>query len=354
MLSALFLVVTVSIALRYRGAQAWEPSDRLTVRAAFVFFGIAALTDVAIGVQWIEGPFLMGISYAWLTVAFTAVLTRRFVRSVARVEESAERLQQAAEERTRALREKDLQLAHGGALATVGTLAAGLAHEINNPIAFISANLNHLHELCGEEGGEEEFEEVLEETREGVARIRGIVDELLRLGRRGGGRMEPVDVAGVAGSVLPIVRHEARGRARIDTAIRRTPPVLGDRGLLGQVILNLVLNAIHAIPEEGREGHVRISTDCDATHVRLQVQDDGCGIPEDVLPHIFEPFYTTKGSGKGTGLGLAITRQQVTRHGGHIDVESGPRGTVMRVTLPRADAAEPAEADVFGEAAASA
>ena len=120
---------------------------------------------------------------------------------------------------------------------------------------------------------------------------------------------------------------------------RIAPLVNGDPGRLGQVVLNLIQNAIHALTASGRTGTVRVSVAAVTGGVELVVEDDGPGIPDYVLPRIFEPFFTTKRHGEGTGLGLAVTAEIVTRHGGTIDVDTSTAGTRFRVLLP---AAEPA------------
>jgi len=295
-----------------------------------------SLGDLASGLRWVELPSLLPLGYLGFVIAFTAARLRRFVTAMTAAEARAALLERLAAQRAQMLRAKQLQLAHGERLAAAGTLAAGLAHEINNPVAFVLANLNHLQALRKEEDSADEIEEVLLETQEGVARLRGIVDELMRLARTGERGNEPADLARVVESVLPMVRHEAGGRVRIETALAATPPVLGDPRLLGQVVLNLLQNAIHALAAADQEGTVRVALAPVAAGVELSIRDDGPGIPADVLPRIFEPFFTTKTAGQGTGLGLAVTREIVSRHGGSIDVETGSAGTRFRVTLPAA------------------
>jgi signal transduction histidine kinase len=305
-----------------------------------------SLADLASGAGLIELPALFPLGQLGFVVAFTGLLLQRFVDAMAETEARALLLERRVEKRAQMLREKELQLANGERLAAAGTLAAGLAHEINNPIAFVLANLNHLQALRKEQDSETalrkepdsetEIEEVLTETQEGIQRLRAIVDELLRLARTGDRVSEPVQLARVVESVLPIVRHEARGKVRIETSLAYAPLVNGDPGRLGQVVLNLIQNAIHALSAGERGGMVRVSVAAVTGGVELLVEDDGPGIPDHVLPRIFEPFFTTKRNGEGTGLGLAVTGEIVTRHGGTIDVETSPSGTLFRVTLPAA------------------
>jgi signal transduction histidine kinase len=304
--------------------------------AAFLWLG-CALADVLSAAGLVELPSLTPLGQLGFVLAFTGLLLQRFVNAMAENEARALLLERMVEQRAQTLREKELQLAHGERLAAAGTLAAGLAHEINNPIAFVLANLNHLQALRKEKGTAAEIEEVLLETQEGIARLRTIVDELLRLARTGERVSEPVQLARVVESVLPIVRHEARGRIRIETQLAYAPVVNGDPGRLGQVVLNLIQNAIHALTASERTGTVRVSVAAVSGGVELVVEDDGPGIPDHVLPRIFEPFFTTKRHGEGTGLGLAVTAEIVSRHGGTIDVDTSPAGSRFRVVLPAAE-----------------
>ena len=306
------------------------------VTAAAALWLVCALADLTSGAGLAELPVLFPLGQLGFVVAFTAVRIRRFVTAMTRAEARTVLLERLVEQRTQALREKELQIANGERYAAAGTLAAGLAHEINNPVAFVLANLNHLQALHKEDDSADEIEEVLLETQEGVARLRGIVDELLRLARTGERGSEPVDLAKVVGSALPMVRHEANERVRIETALAAVPKVLGDPALLGQVVLNLLQNAIHALVAAGRPGCVRVVVEPAGERVELRVEDDGPGIPDSVAPRIFEPFFTTKTQGQGTGLGLAVTREIVSRHGGTIEVETGAAGTRFRVSLPAA------------------
>jgi signal transduction histidine kinase len=337
---ALLLVVFVGIVAKLFRVY-WRHRERPAtglrgVPGAALLWTACTLADIATGAGLVDWPSLMPLGSLGFVLAFTLLLLQRFVDAMAGTEARALLLERLVEQRAQMLREKELQLAQGERWAAAGTLAAGLAHEINNPIAFVLSNLNHLQALRKEEGTEGEIEEVLLETQEGIARLRGIVDELLRLARTGERVSEPVQLARVVESVLPIVRHEARGRVRIETQLAYAPLVNGDAGRLGQAILNLIQNAIHALTGSEREGTVRVSVTARGESVVLVVEDDGPGIPDHVLPRIFEPFFTTRRQGHGTGLGLSVTGEIVTRHGGSIDVETSSRGTRFIVTLPSA------------------
>jgi signal transduction histidine kinase len=329
-----FFVFAHLISMYARHRDRIGPSPRPIFISLCLWF-LCGFNDIAVTTDLYEGPFLMAPGFVAFTIAFTAILVHRFVVSVEQVEQSAETLHKLVEQRSEELRQKDLQLAHGERMATLGTLAASVAHEINNPIAFIASNLGHLESIWKQDQGQQEVEEILAETREGVDRIRVIVSELLTLARRSDGIDERVNLCSVVESVIPILNHVARHRAAIRTELNPVPDVLGDERLMGQIVLNLALNAIQAIPEGHRdENRVTISTVYEDGSVWLMTRDTGPGISEDVLPHIFDPFFTTKDKGEGTGLGLAVTHQLVTRYRGRVDVETSATGTTITVELP--------------------
>jgi signal transduction histidine kinase len=330
---ALFLPLFVELVATY-----FRNRDRVDgarpLAFALLFWALCGLNDMLAFQGWMPTMHGMALGFCWFAFIFTGLLMRRFVAAASRVEASAEALAHEVEERTRLLREKDLELAHGARMATVGALAAGLAHEINDPIAFASSNLNHLAEswrstdVTG-------FDEVLGETRDGVERVRRVVSELLRLARRAETPEGPVDLREVVNSILPIVQPEARWRARIVTQLEPVPPVRGEERLLGQVVLNLVVNAVHSLPEGQPDRYtVRIETRFREGHVLLCVQDDGPGIAQEALPHLFDPFAPPRADLGGAELGLAVTHQLVARHRGRIDVETSAQGTRFTVELP--------------------
>jgi signal transduction histidine kinase len=283
-----------------------------------------------------HGPHLMSLGFCVFACLFTALLLRRFVEASARVEASAEALRAEVDERTRRLRESDLAVAHGSRMATVGALATGLAQDIREPIDVVTNNLNQLTGRWHDTESRD-FERLLDETRESVERVRRVVSELLRLARRAEGPEGPVDLSRVVESILPIVGPESRWRARIATELHPVPPVLGEERLLGQIVLNLVVNALRSIPTGAPESHeVRIETRFADGAVLLRVHDDGPTLSPERVPGLFDPFAAPRAEGESPELGLAVTHQLVARHRGRIDVESGARGTTFSVHLPPA------------------
>ena len=234
------------------------------------------------------------------------------------------------------------QLLSADRLASVGRLAAGVGHEINNPLAFILSNLRYVHqemtELMGapSEDMRQEMIAALAEASEGAERVRLIVQDLRTLARPDDVARGPVNVAAVVRSSVKMARHETRDRARLVEDCEGVPPVHANAARLGQVFLNLIINAAHAI-EPGR-GRTMKSTS--GARVRSPPGDRGGArhggrhSPEH-LRRIFDPFFTTKPVGVGTGLGLSVCHRIITALGGDIRVESEPgRGTCFFVTLP--------------------
>jgi PAS domain S-box-containing protein len=239
-------------------------------------------------------------------------------------------------------------------LASVGTLAAGIAHEINNPLAFVLSNLGflsdefhkHLPPNPGAAGLQarlksepdlSEWRDVLEEACEGAERVRQIVRQLKTFSRPDEEHVQPLDMHAVLDSVSMMAANEIRHRAQLRRDYGDIPPVLANEGKLSQVFLNLVVNAAQAIPEGAANRHeIRLATRRDgAERVVVEVQDTGVGIAREVIDRIFDPFFTTKPVGVGTGLGLSICHSIIHGLGGEITVDSEPgRGTTFRVVLP--------------------
>ncbi len=233
----------------------------------------------------------------------------------------------------------EMQLMLADRMASVGTLAAGVAHEINNPLAFILANLEYSLAELRRAGVDPEVLRALEEARDGGLRVREIVRDLKAFSRAEDHGRDAVDLRRVLQSALGLAQNEIRHRARLELDVGDIPPVVGSEHRLGQVLLNLLINAAQAIPEGRAEENVVRATTSTAPdgRARIQISDTGSGIPPEVLPRIFDPFFTTKPVGVGTGLGLSICHGIVSGLGGEIQVESTPgQGTSFCVLLPPA------------------
>jgi PAS domain S-box-containing protein len=242
-------------------------------------------------------------------------------------------------------------------MASVGTLAAGVAHEINNPLAYLTANLAFAREELSRllANGADELEpkvagsvadarSALAEAQQGAERVRTIVRDLKTFSRVDSEDNTDVDVRQVLESTLNLATTEIRHRARLSKQFDEVPRVRANESRLGQVFLNLLVNAAQAIPGGTPERHeIRVATRVGSGgRVVVEVADTGMGIASEHLSRLFDPFFTTKEPGVGTGLGLSICHSLVASLGGEIHVESEPgKGSIFRVLLP---ASKPAEA----------
>jgi PAS domain S-box-containing protein len=246
------------------------------------------------------------------------------------------------------------QLLQRDRMAALGTLAAGVAHEINNPLTYLLVNVDlvlrrlraasasddPLAALAGPEGagdaiGLPALVESLQRAVEGADRVAKIVRHLLTFAEGNVERRGLVDVRGIVESAAQMAWHEIRHRARLSKNLAEVPPVEANQARLGQVFLSLLLNAAQAIPEGQADRHevsATTRTD-DLGNAVVEIRDTGGGISPEHLPHIFEPFFTTKGS-RRTGLGLAISQGAIKAMGGEITVQSSMgQGTTFRVVL---------------------
>jgi signal transduction histidine kinase len=240
----------------------------------------------------------------------------------------------------------DDQLREAGLLTTLGTLAATVGHEINNPLTYVLGNLQILEKQLapavqsGASVGAEVvagMSHLLRDVRTGAERIREVVSTLQNLSRTSDVPTAPVDIARVAQTSSAMAKTEIRHRARLRMDLEPVPPVLGNEVQLGQVVLNLLINAAQSIPPGAYErNEIRVATYAAAGgEVVIEVADTGVGIPPELQPRVFDPFFTTRGRLEGTGIGLTVCRNIVQEHGGRIELSSQPgAGTTFRVFLP--------------------
>jgi signal transduction histidine kinase len=258
-------------------------------------------------------------------------------------------------------------------LASLGVLSAGIAHEINNPLAFVANNLvvlendikgllalldvyeavqphlaaadpeadRRLHALADEMDlpyVRANLDRILTRTREGVQRVARIVHSLRGLARTGPAVFQDVQIPDLVESSLDMIRGRLRSHnIEVELDYGPAPKLRCVPTQLSQVLLNLLVNAAQAIESSGRDqgGRIHLTTRRDGEDILIEVADNGCGIDPDDLPRLYDPFFTTKPVGEGTGLGLSITHSIITGHSGRIDVESQPGvGTCFRVRLP--------------------
>lgn len=286
---------------------------------------------------------------------------------VMRAQEELVRNYRNIQETNARLEEAQNQLLQSEKLASIGQLAAGVAHEINNPIGFVNSNLGTLRRYvqqllglaqayaCRDTGTAdpelaalrqaadldfiaEDLPALLDESEEGLSRVRKIVQDLKDFSRVDHADWQDADLNAGLESTLNVVMNEVKYRADVKRQYGTLPPVRCLAGQLNQVFMNLIVNAAHAMPA-GRRGVITLSSGLVAQGGRdwawIEVADDGCGMSPEVQRRIFEPFFTTKPVGQGTGLGLSMAFSIVQKHGGQIDVRSAPgQGTTFRVVVP--------------------
>jgi len=233
---------------------------------------------------------------------------------------------------SRQLRRSEKVLEQSSRLSSLGMLAAGIAHEIRNPLSAVKTFLDLLPERVGDRDFLDEFRNM---SLSELKRVTNLITDLLALGKSSAAKHTALDLATTLEPVIRLMESSARKR-QIEVVFSNgeaVPPVFANPDQLKQITLNLILNAIDASPPGG---NVTVALHAKGRdHVLLEVVDEGPGIPAESLDHIFDPFYTTKEA--GTGLGLALVHQMVIEHGGQITVESTVgRGTAFRVTLPAA------------------
>ncbi|TAL10999.1 MAG: PAS domain S-box protein [Nitrospirae bacterium] len=223
------------------------------------------------------------------------------------------------------------QVLNAEKLASVGKLAAGVAHEINNPLGGILNCLYNLRKGTLSPAREREY---LASMEDGLRRVQKIVRQLLDFSQQYDPELSPTEVNSIIERVLTLTNYafEGTGVGLRRELARDLPPLMADQHMIEQVLMNLVLNAVQAIRGDGL---VTVRSGTDGQWCTIEVEDTGCGIPPDVLPKIFDPFFTTKGQGEGTGLGLSVSLGIVERHGGQIAVKSQVgQGTTFTVKLP--------------------
>jgi len=264
-------------------------------------------------------------------------------------------LESRVKERTRALddsnrrlRETQAAAIHGARVRGMGQVASSFAHEINNPLAALAGNLQFMRENMDELRARiaaaapgatdalralEEFEAIIGESQDGARRVSSIIASLKRIGGEEN-QEHLVSVNALVADAAMLLEERLRAAAELDLNLGTLPDIEGDGVELGQVVLALLTNAVEAVEKRGGRGHIAVATFAAGDRVTLTVKDDGCGMTEGLLEHVFEPFTTTK-SEPAAGLGLHVAYRTLQRHGGTIRLKSKPdEGATATVVLP--------------------
>ncbi|MCS6869910.1 MAG: response regulator [Anaerolineae bacterium] len=269
------------------------------------------------------------------TVASQAALAIHNAQLYCALQEYAHNLEATVQARTEALKKAEQQLMRADRLAALGTLAAGIAHEINNPLQPLLTNLELMLEDVDQ--GRSADREMIEFAIRDVQRIRRIVSNLLDFARPARSALALLQINDIAQEVLTLARKQLeQAHIQVELSLRARQQCKGNADQLKQVLLNLVINAMEAMPNGGE---LSVAT-ADVLHggqphIKLTISDTGVGIPPERLDQIFNPFFSTKPN--GTGLGLAISHSIITAHGGQIQVESQPSRTSFIIFLPAAE-----------------
>jgi signal transduction histidine kinase len=308
-----------------------------------ILYGVDLLGVIAVG-RKLSGERLAADDRLLLrTLANQSSIAIENAKAFDEIAKLNETLEARVEERTNELREIQGQLMQAEKMKSLGQLVAGVAHELNNPIGFVHANLQLLDEYVKKlsdaqaEGADtarirEAIAKLIQRSREGTQRVKKIVQDLRTYSRMDQAEIQEVDLHEEIDRNLALMEPRFKNRVRVERDFGDLPRVRCYAGQLNQVFLNLLMNACDAMEEDGT---IRITTRRMPGGVRLEFADDGPGIPDDIKSRIFDPFFTTKPVGVGTGLGLSLSHGIIERHGGRILVESEPgSGATFVIELP--------------------
>jgi signal transduction histidine kinase len=322
----------------------WDVYDSLDVHLLVpILFGVDLLGVIAVGPKLSGerlGPDDRQLLRTLANQSAIAIENAQAFDEIAKLNES---LEARVDERTRELRDTQAQLMQSEKMRSLGQLVAGVAHELNNPIGFVHANIQLIEEQVARirdpnaapadvERAREALAKLIARSKEGTDRVRRIVQDLRTFSRMDQAELQEADLHEELDRTIALMEPRCKDCVRIERDYGQLPRVRCYPGQLNQVFLNLLMNACDAI---GKSGTIRITTRALPSGVRIEVHDDGAGIPPEIQGRIFDPFFTTKPVGKGTGLGLSLSHGIVARHGGRISVQSEPgHGTTFTIDLP--------------------
>jgi signal transduction histidine kinase len=322
----------------------WDVFDSLEIELLVpILYGVDLLGVVAVG-RKLSGERIGADDRQLLrTLANNSAIAIENAKAFDEIAQLNETLEARVDERTRELRDTQSQLMQAEKLKSLGQLVAGVAHELNNPIGFVHANLKLLDEFIVKleqarangsdpEPAREAIDKLLTRSLEGTNRVKKIVQDLRSFSRTDQAELQEVDLHEEIDRTIGLMEPLLKGGIELERHYGDLPAVRCYPGQLNQVFLNLLMNACEVLDEGGT---ISVSTERTSEGVRLIFKDDGPGIPEDVQSRIFDPFFTTKPVGQGTGLGLSLSHGIIDRHGGRIQVSSAAdQGTSFIIDLP--------------------
>jgi signal transduction histidine kinase len=322
----------------------WDVFDSLEVELLVpILFGVDMLGVIAVGRKLSGEPLATEDRQLLRTLANQSAIAMENAKAFDEIAKLNETLEARVEARTTELQEIQLQLMQSEKLSSLGQLVAGVAHELNNPIGFVHANLQLLDEFIdklsrAQDAGTDTEQiraaiaKLLSRSREGTHRVKEIVQDLRAFSRMDQAELQDADLHEELDRTLGLMEPRFKDGVTVVREYGDLPRVRCYPGQLNQVFLNLLMNACDAM---GCQGSVQITTTMIPEGVRLEFQDDGPGIPPELLNRLFEPFFTTKEVGKGTGLGLSLSHGIIERHRGKFTVKSNlGEGATFVIELP--------------------
>jgi two-component system NtrC family sensor kinase len=264
------------------------------------------------------------VVFTFIFIVYTLLVNKRWERKI--------------KEKSRLVKETEAQLIQMEKMASLGILAAGIAHEINNPLGFLISNLETLQDYTkdidksiNDATMAGDLKAITQESLEGAYRIKKIVQDLRTFSRKSESQTVPIDINQILESTLSIVWNEIKYKVDVEKEYQASSKIWVDPTELSQVFLNILINAAQAIKGKGT---ITLSTWEDEKNIFVKISDNGCGIPSEILPKIFDPFFTTRK--KGTGLGLSVSYNIIKKYQGEIEVESKVgKGASFTIQLPK-------------------
>ncbi|MEQ1832758.1 MAG: ATP-binding protein [Candidatus Eisenbacteria bacterium] len=330
----LFALLTIPYAILVRRTLRGDRS-LVPLAAGFTVYIACSVVEVMVAngnLVWLSPA---DIGFLAVIVPTSTRVLQQFIRDAHRLQSLTGQLAGEVRERTFERDRAQSALIESERLAALGRLAAGVGHEINNPLTYLQLALDRVHGHLDRSQAPHDVRRAIEDARDGAWRIQKVVEGLRAYSRRHAERA-PLDLREVARNALKVAQPHLRHVAMLETQLLETPLVDGEEPRLVQALVNLLTNAAEAVSSEGANGRIRLCTGVAATgEPFLEVEDDGPGIPAEHLARVTEPYFTTRGPSGGTGLGLFVTSGIVDAHGGRLEFAPvQPHGVRVRLVFP--------------------
>lgn len=341
-----YVTLVVSALTYVRQWRAGVPGAGLVV-AGFVVFIVTALEEILVAGGHLQFLFLADLGYLCVVTPVTAQLLGQFREDANRLDEITDHLADEVQRRTDERDRARAQMLEQQRLAALGRLAAGVGHEVNNPLQYLHFTLEEMREMA-RQSHLPEAESLVDRAFEGVDRIRLVVEDLRTYARPGATQFAPLDLREVVQAALRVGASQWRSGTTVAVALDGVPPVLGHEGRLVQLVLNPLVNGTQAMRTAGDPARTTLTV-CTRTTAEgwaeLEIRDQGPGFDPEVVSRLGEPYITTKAEQGGTGLGLFVSRGIVEAHGGRMSFGNAPGGgAVVTIQLPPATASAETQA----------